>query len=275
MPPVKAPAYYAYERTPAGAIEQMEWQGTTQQAVDDMIANPSVDDNYWNSARITRAIIDSPLDGDPRIGLINDAVANASDVYAGRPDVQRMEQLRDRLGQYGLLGTVITQHRDERTMGATTPGRAKKSAELIAQETDGPLLMIPLCHGGFAAAIQVELAHRRLKPEADVAVYPVRYSRSKHNDTTPRISKKEMKYLKGVAEGRTVVVVDEDAITGSSIDSSIQHLAGKLPGNRIIGIANSDMRADDDREAQGQWWEKSANVPRPSLRQRLKNLFRR
>lgn len=251
---------FLFEQTDPAQHDTIEWKGTLHEIVSSVeaaVADNSLVQNFWMPARLLRVILDHCPGEIGDIRAINQATTFLVELYAGKATPEQFTRLTESLGALGLRAANIRtyQEYDEPTIESTTPQLAQKAAERLCDKTDEPLLIIPLCHGGLIAGIQTTLAHQRLRPQHDTVLYPVRYSRFKWSDKRPNLSPYETAYLRNLAIGRQVVVVDEDAHSGVSVTNAMRHFADTLKA-LTIGLVNNDVRPAHIRRQQGEWWER-------------------
>lgn len=208
LSPVKVPYFpnqgnFAFENVrPEEYAANMNYSGTVSEIISDlqgMVSGgpDSLATNVWQPCRVLRTVINSGISGKERIELVNDATTFALGMYAGNPDGDLLDKIGTRLDKYGFSHSYLTQRSDSRTAESTTPSLSLDSAWRLAGKTDNPLLVLPLCHGGFLAGTQMLLYHQNNNPKNETLVYPFRHSRDKHGDRIPHISKAELKYLSG------------------------------------------------------------------------------
>lgn len=217
--------------------------------------------NIWLPSRVMRAVINGRVSGNQRIELVNDATRFAFGMYAGEPDGDLLDKIDRNLEKHDLkYGRIVNQTHDGTTAESTSPTLSLDTAWRLAAKTDEPLLVMPLCHGGFLAGIQMLLYHQQNNPKSNTLVYPVRHSRDKHGDLVPHISDAELKYLREISEGRTIAIFDEDAASGHSVLETARYLYHKLSKPAIIGTVNLDDRPFYKVDKQGLWWENHKKV---------------
>lgn len=250
-----------FESQPAnGREQQMAWSGVLSEVIanlEEQIKNEGFPGGPWHAARLVRGILDSTVIGTGKVALVNETTRFAMELYAGTPNPERLDAIRDALGGRGMHSMIIVQEYDRHTDNATIPDHSRTTAERLAQKIDDPLLIIPLCHGGLVAGTQAALLLQRSKPKQDIVLYPVRYSRRKRHDSRPQLTDYEMLYLQDLSKDRTVIVLDEDTGTGASITQAVRYFSGVLGANQVLGIANNDYRDNIWVSLQGAWWEKA------------------
>jgi len=178
--------------------------------------------------RVIRAIIDYKIEHPETEGRIEPYVMKAVDfalsVYRNHKNT---EKLFDECN--GLLkalqkdfldlanNSAVRQTWDSETWDATHPDSSKVTASKLEEMLKGTeVLFIPMAHGGVPAGLDVFLRYCDGKLGKSV-FYPVRFSRGKHNDFSPRISNEELRYLTTEASNRKVVVFDEDSYSNNTL----------------------------------------------------------
>lgn len=250
---------FSFERLSPTDYGPMEWIGTIQRAIEEVeahIRDGSLNGGYWKPARILRGIVESNIDGPARIALVNQATEFIVGAYAGTAEVEDLQRLAQTVSQAGIDDLYLQQEKDTVTEESSTAELSWDAALRLCTGVHDSLLVIPLCHGGLVASVQTVLFHQKVKPAADIALYPLYFSRRKRRQSGPAIDPYELDHLKTVSEGRTVIVFDEDASSGGSVEQVIRYLSPELPANRVLGLVNSDWRQPEEIEAQGYWWER-------------------
>ncbi|HJQ08334.1 MAG TPA: hypothetical protein VJ836_02510 [Candidatus Saccharimonadales bacterium] len=251
------PEVYAFEKV--SNTGPMEWNGPVSDvcvAVGRMIAANVLEGNYWQPARLVRAVIDNYAGApDGRISLVNDATAVALELYAGIPNSDNFKALVSRFRHYNLDSTEIKQRHDNLTASSSIATYSYNQARALERCITEPILFLPVCHGGLVAGLQAFLYHQRER--TDGCLYPIRHSTDKVEDVIPYISKRELRYIAEQSDDRTIVVYDDDACEGSTLVEVIEYLEHNLPKNRTItGRVNLDCRSSDNIARQGIYWEK-------------------
>jgi phosphoribosylpyrophosphate synthetase len=218
------------------------------------------EERFWHPARIVRAVVNSKVEGQARVDLLQPAMDYAADAYTGKTTSGQYERVVKGLIEHRLLSDWVEQTYDPTTLEAQQPGRAAAAAErLHARVGNSDLLVLPLCHGGLLPAIEGAAYYNRMTGR-DAAMYPIRYSRTKSFDRTPKIRPEELEHIREAAQGRTVVVYDDDTQTGRTISRTVQHLVknGIGEGGNLVGVVNYDRRSNRRMARQGQWFENIA-----------------
>jgi len=126
---------------------------------------------------------------------------------------------------------------DSASVLATRKNKIAETADIINREapTDVGYFVIALANGGLISAARTYLHLGEGRHRFGV----VRYSRHKSSDDVPDMypypdSRKD--WLKRAAEGRQVIVVDEDYGTGKTLKTATDYFAGLLE-TKVVGIA--------------------------------------
>lgn len=240
---------FAFERYPQP--ESIAFSGS----VSDVVASLTRDEqSVWPAARLVRATLEcTQLDDADRVETIRRAAQFLLDRYDRGAEASVMSLADELLQRFG--NRALIQPNDIATVASSTPALSRERAGRIIEMTDGPILMIALCHGGLVAAAQSFLYCRRERRD-DSVFYPVRFSTSKQMDKAPRLSAGEISYLQEAAVGRTLVVYDEDTRSGSTIRDAIGVFKRDLNVQYAIGIASTDNRLPQAIAEQGAFWER-------------------
>ncbi|MEN9390523.1 MAG: hypothetical protein RLZZ283_623 [Candidatus Parcubacteria bacterium] len=189
----------------------------------------------------------------------NDSSPSAIALIALAVEVQRLTYLSDFKGAYKklselertirkrkdsevILSTVINQAEDSVTVEATAPHKSERTADRIKEEVGGKdILFIALAHGGVPAGMDVYLRYCASTKNTKSAFYPVRYSRRKSSDQMPQLSSAEIRHLKKISAGKTIIIFDEDTKTRHTLDGAVAYLQRTVfDGKRVIGMTNHD-----------------------------------
>ena len=210
----------------------LKYNGTLEDILSEIIEasqeNESVKDKTvlaLHPPRIIRALVDYKIARPEDSGieeLLIRAIEVALRLYSDASNSQTVienfkEEIKDR-GQKSLLSTLITQTQDSVTWRATDPKMSQETAKLIIKGGYKELLFIALAQGGVAAGMDVFLNYCNLSGNNDSAFYTVRFSRNKHQDEEPRLSSREIDYLKKLAGDRQIIIFDEDRYWGYTLD---------------------------------------------------------
>lgn len=163
------------------------------------------------------------------------------DVCAGETDAIPRDIFKDPYSwddnRYTVSGSLANAILDSASVLATRKNKPAETAGVLGAEThvDEGLFVIGLANGGIISAARTFLQ----LGEGDHALSFVRYSRHKSDDKEPNMypypdSRKDA--LKRAAEGRQVVVYDEDYSTGKTLSTAVDYFAG-LFEKQVVGIA--------------------------------------
>lgn len=262
--PKNLPKRFAFKDVPDYVRrEQMAWDGTLKEVFDKlepMVDNNSLKDGFWFPARVVRAMIDSDVNdvmGVERVQLVQEAAEFAMGMYAGTPDKTLLHRLMKETAKRGMHKNGVAQRLDEITVIGSKPDLTDEAAARLLERTEGdPTLMLIVCHGGIVAGSQITLEYDRLcEGESDTLIYPARYSRDKLADNHPYMYKAELDHLSRIVGDRLVVICDEDAFTGKTIEGMRNQMEKNLPDSDIVGLVAYDHRSAENRYRQGEWWD--------------------
>ena len=132
------------------------------------------------------------------------------------------------------LGNAVM---DSASVFATRRNKAAETAALVRAETgvDENVFVIGLASGGIISAARTFLE----LGEGDHGLAYVKYSRYKNKDKEPNLypypeNKKDM--FRDMAEGRQVVVYDEDYTSGKTLKTAVGYFANLL-STEVVGVA--------------------------------------
>jgi len=216
---------------------------------------PSISASAWalHPPRIIRAVVDykiqHPNSAEIEI-LLREAIGVALGVYSDPTNsAKSVGELRDKIKTMGLealLTSPLNQPSDSVTWNATHPARSQGTAQQLASQTQSnDILFIALAHGGIAAGMDVYLRYCDASGSKDSAFYVARLSTQKLKDTQPRLSRREINYLRELAKGRQVVVFDEDRASGTTINIAHAYFSAQVfPNQDVMTLSNLDMRGE-------------------------------
>jgi hypothetical protein len=203
--------------------------------------------------RILTSIIDYQIDrpeGAALTPLIVEAKELALAVYRQDPDaLERLKQLEKtiRKTEPDIIDAPAKHDvSDNITWESMNPKYSAATTQKIIKETQGEsILLIPLARGGVAPGLDVFLRYTDLTGDNQSAVYPIRFSRHKAVDHSPRVTGDEADYLRQMAQTRFVVVFDEDSYksrdVGNTLDRAREYFTHFF-GRPIMATANRFMQ---------------------------------
>lgn len=116
---------------------------------------------------------------------------------------------------------------------------------------DRPKLFVALGHGGIVSS----LATYSQFPEGSL-VYPVRFSRHKAHDATPAVSDDEMQLLQDFANGRDLIVHDEDRNFGETMDNAVKYFMKEISPT-VYGVTPTHGRHPSAYSPQIFWYDET------------------
>jgi hypothetical protein len=256
-----SPEPLPFERVSADVrTHTMHWQGRVEQIVGTLAAAPEPlpASLCWYPDRLLGAVLDGRRpEGTDRIQLVEDTAAFALEACRGVRDGVRLESIQQQLGQHGLMRHIVRHSYDPWSLTGTDPERSRHTADWLLNTFRDSLLIVPLGHGGLPVGSQVGALLRQAGMNAqDAAIYPLLFSRAKRFQWHPRITQEELDYLRIQSYGRQVVVLDEDAKTGTTVSRAVRFLRGHgIAGKAIAGVVNHDRRTHRRQAKQGVHWE--------------------
>lgn len=200
--------------------------------------------------RIIRLIIDSHI-ANPQLHLeeaVQEALAYALEVYETPCKLPaKTKAFREYVTrqQPQLLSTEIKQCPDHTSWLAYMPAFSRNAARRLDSERgDSDMLFLALAHGGITAGLDVYLrAANRQQPKNSV-FYVVRFSTTKMNDCFPRLSESEKERLQKTADGKKIVLFDEDVVSGSAMRTAYEFFSELFDQEEIILLTNYDANAE-------------------------------
>src|SRR3989344_5652769 len=241
--------------------QDLKYSGTLDDVLSDVATLSShetfstANANVWalHPPRIIRAIVDYKIQhpNSPEIEvLLKEAIGVALGIYSDSThSAKSVGKLRDKIKTMGLealLTSPLNQPSDSVTWNATHPARSQRTAQQLASQTQSnDVLFIALAHGGVAAGMDIYLRYCDDSGSKDSAFYVARLSTHKLRDTQPRLSIKEIDYLRKLAKGRQVVVFDEDRASGTTLNIAHAYFSTQVfPNQNVMTLSNLDMRGE-------------------------------
>jgi hypothetical protein len=176
--------------------------------------------------------------------LLRSAISVALELYSDL-DTEVVSGFRDELKTSGiedLLTKTIVQPSDRITSLANSPNRSSATVNKIATKSDSKdILLIALGHGGVAAGMDVFLKYCDETDSEGSTFYTARLSTQKLYDKKPQLSPNEVEYLKGLAQGREIVIFDEDVSSGRSLMIAHEFFSSEVfPERHVSVVTNLD-----------------------------------
>jgi len=139
--------------------------------------------------------------------------------------------------EYKIRGSLSNATLDSASVLAIRKNKPEETAGIIGEqvEMDEGVFVIGLANGGI-----ISTAHTFLQlPDGDHALSFVRYSRNKYKDNKPKMHPypdDRRRALRRTAEGRQVVIHDEDHASGETLRTAVDYFA-ELFDKEVVGIA--------------------------------------
>lgn len=234
--------YYHY----CGSLEKV------LEGVESIISSPKSSSEHMvrlalHAPRIIRAVIDYKIENPdaPEIeGILKEAVKVALGIYYNsdkiREDICDLREYVADTGNAGLMSMEFIQITDSVTAVATHPALSQNTAGNLASTCQSrDVLLIALGHGGVAAGMDVYLRYCEIAGNRNSVFYVARFSTHKSGDEEPRLSDSEIEWLQQMAEGREVVVFDEDKGSGRTLKIAYEFFSEKVfPGKCVTAVTN-------------------------------------
>ena len=245
----------------AGSGQNLKYSGTLDDVLSDVatlsLHKPSSTANakVWalHPPRIIRAVVDYKIQhpNSPEIEvLLREAIRVALGVYSDPTNsAETVGKLRDKIKTMGLealLTSPLNQPSDGLTWEATEPARSQKTAQQLASQIQSnDVMVVALAHGGVAAGMDFFLRYCDISKSQDSAFYVARLSTQKLKDTQPRLSAREVNYLRKLAQGRQVVIFDEDSLSGTTLNIAYTYFSAHVFPNQIVIILSNLNMAEE------------------------------
>jgi hypoxanthine-guanine phosphoribosyltransferase len=179
--------------------------------------------------------------GGPEYKYVPEASKILLDVCKGEANTVPKDIFKDPYSwdddRYKLRGSLSNTILDSASVLATRKNKAAETAGIIATEVqvEEGVFVIGLANGGIISAARTFLQ----LGEGNHELSFVRYSRHKSQDKEPNMypypdSRKDL--LRRAADGRKVVIYDEDYSTGETLRTAVDYFAG-LFDKEVVGIA--------------------------------------
>lgn len=245
----------------AGTEQDLKYNGTLDEVLTEIIAFsssqtlPIVDADNWalHPPRIIRAVVDYKIQhpDSPEIEtLLREAIDVALGLYSNPTNsgngVDRLREKIKTMELETLLTSPLHQPSDIVTWTAMHPSKSHRTAQRLASQTlSNDVLFIALAHGGVAAGMDVYLRYLSNSESQDSAFYVARLSVQKLGDKQPRLSARETEYLKTLANGRQVVIFDEDKATGTTLNFAHAYFSTQVfPNQSVMAFSNLDLKRE-------------------------------
>jgi hypothetical protein len=239
---------------PTKELHEVTTEGVAYRVLEAVSVPYYVTTRILETARFVTSIVDykTAYPDNPALpGLIHKATEMALAVYRQSPDdIQRIEELLKAIAKIEprILRTPVQQDlSDVETWKSMNPEYSRRTVDHLIRECGGgPILLIPLARGGFAAGVDVFLRYASQTKNDGSTVYPVRFSRHKAYDERPQLTPAERDYLKSWAKGRHVVIFDDDTNVSSPTKTTLQRARAYFSAlfgddQPLLAIANKEL----------------------------------
>ncbi len=154
-------------------------------------------------------------------------------------DVRSFREFIVRSGHAQALQTPVAQVADTVTWEATSPERAKKTADRLRDQCGyNQILFIAQGQGGAAAGMDVYLRYQDLTFNPNSRFYVSRLSLYKVKDEIPQLNAREIATLQKQAQGRSIVIFDEDTSSGNTMRTAVNYFSEVFKGRELITATN-------------------------------------
>ncbi len=212
---------------------------------------------YWHPPRIVNGLIEAtriPQYNGRRIEIVNAASRFALQAYAKGVTESSVSKMTEVVSAEGLMDADLSPPIDQISRRSLYSRHIQSMAGRLQEKTgSAPLFIVPIGNGGVAHGFATALEYGALVPETDARVYPIRFSTKKSRHIKPHVSQEENDHIIAGSIDRTLVLVDDDAYSGSTVRRAVDHFR-KQGASDVIGIVASDQR---ESLPDGEWWERN------------------
>lgn len=176
--------------------------------------------------------------------LMNDYVRNSLLLNIGSESVlDSLSNFSSKL--WSMLDLEISQKPDLESWLAMNPKHTIKTAqELKSRLCRDEYIFIALWNWWIVPWFDVYSKLNRSSCRTSV-LYPVRYSRIKSKDRWPQFTPEELEYLKSIIRWKKIIIFDEDASSGNTLNNAKKYLAEQFPDNKWIILRSNIWRYAD------------------------------
>ena len=231
-------------------IEAFNYSGTLESAMRELFEQ--LDSKYPNPhilahhpSHIISSIIDWNIQNpNPNAlsylrGSIDAAISTRKNVKEGGPLFRNLSTdiFRE---QTEMFASEIHEEEDLATWMASNPELSYKTAMRLAFKFGGgPMLMVAIAHGAISAGLDVFLRYSDITEQAGSQLHVVRFSKYKKKDEKPQLSQDEIKFLREQAQGKKIVIFEEDTKTYRTSDQSYTFFTQNVfPDRQVFVSAN-------------------------------------
>lgn len=217
------------------AHEAMQFQGTLEGIVNKLtkIDSLSLLDKAFHPPRLVRGVLDISIEsedicGEQKYNLVRDALDISLAAY--NQDFLDVRKRLQEFNQSKLRGEVI-QQKDITSLYAYHYSNLKKTLGDIDYFTQGePIHLLGISHGGLPPAMNTYLAYRdsERKGSKQSSMYTFRFSASKQEDDSPRLTDYENDVILEEAKDKKIMLLDEDISTGKTLLQAEKYLTRHL-----------------------------------------------
>ena len=228
--------------------KEMGFRGTLKEVIDFIEENPrsislikdeqTLLNRIFHSARPLRFALDYHIAHRGKLPLVRSAISLLEESYKGNCE-KSVSAFKNacRLQRISLEEQEISQVRDPTSWKGYDVALTETTAKNIQQYS--PFLFISLGHGSPTVGMDVFLQAQEGTISNNV-FHSIRFSRTKsYKDLTLQVHTcAERAFLESEAQGRNVILFDEDSQTGNTLFLAEQKLTKILPNNIIRAISN-------------------------------------
>ena len=194
--------------------------------------------------RILRGLLDYRLEHpelDPEGDLVRETLDMTTATYRGE---ERTIGLLDKLQHHfpnNLLASRIKHRSDKVTAAMMSPHYTRLVTTDLRQATgDANILLLAMAHGGVATGLDLFLRYTDTTGNKNSTFYTTRFSTRKQGDETPRLLPAEATWLERQAEGRHIVIYDEDFCSGKTLAAAYRFFGSEMFAEKPIILATNN-----------------------------------
>lgn len=229
--------------------KQYEYKGTVSDILEDLKHKLEPSQLIFHPARLIKGLIDYKIQYPQKV-VVNDIIRYviefAKEIYSIRAvQLFKVTSLKLMLMQNNLsdfLTFEVTQEKDPAACLSLVGKLSQQTADQIFSSTNGTdILLIPMAHGATPAGIDILLRYSILTQSNTSMVYPCRFSVHKQKDPRPHLSPYEISYLIRESRARTIVVFEENVVTGETLKAATHYLQETVFSKPVISVTNLDI----------------------------------
>lgn len=211
---------------------EMAYNGTLREVLGRLESDaPTTNELRFGAPLVIRAAIDEKIlhPSEDTVMIVDDAIKLALLIYQRSSETRgAIKHFRELIERHHpkLLDAPLEQKEDSITWRAMQEEDSLKTARRLV-ENGQDAMFIALAHGGVAAGMDVFLHYCNMTNRNNSSkFYVVRFSNRKLGDRQPQLTEYEIKALRTKAEGKRIIIFDEDTSTGCTIAKARDYFEG-------------------------------------------------